>query len=202
MSNDGDYEAARVRLAANDAAVDAHREEMWRVVSRSWTEQAVQRRRRRVATAWGGLGLALAATLAVGILIGRGSTGLVPVDAPVATTARSGLPMAYRVVIGEHFKETETVLALFAAESAADADLSSAARRLAATTRLLIGSRAGRDPEVRRMLLELEILLAQISRLADERDAAERQVVREGLEDTAVLPRLRQMIPQDAGTQI
>jgi hypothetical protein len=52
------------------------------------------------------------------------------------------------------------------------------------------------------MLLELEILLAQISRLADERDAAERQVVREGLEDTAVLPRLRQMIPRDAGTQI
>jgi hypothetical protein len=66
----------------------------------------------------------------------------------------------------------------------------------------LIGSRAGRDPEVRRMLLELEILLAQISRLADERDAAERQVVREGLEDTAVLPRLRQMIPRDDGTQI
>ena len=202
MSNDGDYETTRVRLAANDAAVDAHREEMWKVVSRSWTEQAVQRRRRRVATAWGGAGLALAATLAVGILIGRGSTGPAPVDEPVARTPRSGLPMAYRVVVGEHFKEAETVLALFAAESAADADLSSAARSLAATTRLLIGSRAGEDPEVRRMLLELEILLVQIERLVDERDAAERQVVREGLEDTAVLPRLRRMIPQDAGTQI
>ena len=94
------------------------------------------------------------------------------------------------------------MLALFAAESAADADLGSAARSLAATTRLLIGSRAGEDPEVRRMLLELEILLVQIARLVDERDAAERQAVREGLEDTAVLPRLRRMIPQDAGTRI
>jgi hypothetical protein len=202
MSNDEDYETARVRLAANDAAVDAHREEMWRVVSRSWTEQVARRRRRRVATAWGGAGLALAATFAVGILIGRGSTGPAPVDEPVVRTPRTELPMAYRVVVGEHFKETETVLALFAAESAADADVSSAARSLAATTRLLIGSRAGRDPEVRRMLLELEILLVQIARLADERDAAERQAVREGLEDTAVLPRLRQMIPQDAGTRI
>src|SRR5262245_61519284 len=202
MSNDGDYEATRVRLAANDAAVDAHREEMWKVVSRSWAEQAVQRRRRRVATAWSGLGLALVATLAVGIRIGRGTTGPAPVDEPVARTPRSGLPMAYRVVVGEHFKEAETVLALFAAESSADADLSSAARSLAATTRLLIGSRAGEDPEVRRMLLELEILLVQIERLVDERDAAERQAVREGLEETGVLPRLRQMIPQETGTQI
>jgi hypothetical protein len=202
MSDDGDYGTARVRLAANDAAVEAHREEMWKVVSRSWTEQAAQRRRRRVAGAWGGAGLALAASLVVGIVIGRGSFGPTPVDEPVARTPRSGLPMAYRVVLGEHFKEAETVLALFAAESPADADLSTAARRLATTTRLLIGSRAGEEPEVRRMLLELEILLAQIAGLVEERDAAERQVVREGLEDTAVLPRLRQMIPQDAGTRI
>jgi len=202
MGNDGDYETTRVRLAANEAAVDAHREEMWKVVSRSWMEQAAQRRRRRVAGAWGGAGLALAASLVVGILIGRGSFVPVPVDEPVARTPRSGLPMAYRLVVGEHFKEAETVLALFAAESSADADLGTAARRLATTTRLLISSRAGEEPEVRRMLLELEILLAQIARLVDERDAEERQVVREGLEDTAVLPRLRQMIPQDAGTRI
>jgi hypothetical protein len=202
MGNDGYYETTRVRLAASDAPVDAHREEMWEVVSRSWTEQAVQRRRRRVATAWGGAGLALAATLAVGILIGRSSTPPPVVDEPVAATPRSGLPMAYRVVLGEHFKEAETVLALFAAESAAETDMATAARSLEATTRLLIGSRAGEDPEVRRMLLELEVLLAQIARLVDEGDAPGRQVVRQGLEDTAVLPRLRQMIPQQAGTRI
>lgn len=202
MNNDVDCDTTRVRLAANDAAVDAHREEMWKVVSRSWTEQAAQRRRRRAAGAWGGAGLALAASLVVGIVIGRGSFGPAPLDEPVARAPRSGLPTAYRVVVGEHFKEAETVLALFAAESPADADLSAAARRLAATSRLLISSRAGQEPEVRRMLLELEILLAQIARLVDERDAAERQVVREGLEDTAVLPRLRQMIPPDADTRI
>ena len=202
MGSDGDYETTRVRLAANDAAVDAHREAMWEVVSRSWAQQAAQRRRRRVAAAWGGAGFALAATLAVGILIGRSFTGPTAVNQSVAETPRRGLPTAYRVAVGEHFKEAEIVLALFAAEADAGVDLSDAARNLAGTTRLLIDSRAGEDPEVRRMLLEIEVLLVQIAELVDERDAAERQVVREGLEDTAVLPRLRQMIPDDAGTQI
>ena len=201
MSSDGDYETMRVRLAANDAAVDAHREEMWEVVSRSWAQQAAQRRRRRVGAAWGGACFALAATLAVGILIGRSSTGPAAVDERVAETPRRELPTAYRLAVGEHFREAETVLALFAAQADAGVDLNSAARSLAGTTRLLIDSRAGEDPEVRRMLLELEVLLVQIAELVDERDAAERQVVREGLEDTAVLPRLRQMIPDD-GTQI
>jgi|SRR5688572_4078165 len=201
MGSDGDYETTRVRLAANDAAVDAHREEMWEVVSRSWAQQAAQRRRRRVASAWGGAGFALAATLAVGILIGRSSTGPAPVDQPVAETPRRGLSTAYRVAVGEHFKEAEIVLTLFAAEADAGVDVSGAARSLAGTTRLLIDSRAGEDPEVRRMLLEIEVLLVQIAGLVDDREAAERQVVREGLEDTAVLPRLRQLIPDDA-TQI
>ena len=202
MSSDGDYEATRVRLAANDAAVDAHREAMWEVVSRSWAQQAAQRRRRRVAAAWGGAGFALAASLAVGILIGRSSTEPAAIDQPVAEAPRRELPTAYRVAVGEHFKEAEVVLALFAAEADAGVDLSGAAHSLAGTTRLLIDSRAGEDPEVRRMLLEIEVLLVQIAELVDEREAAERQVVREGLEDTAVLPRLRQMIPDDAGTQI
>lgn len=202
MSSDGDYESKRVRLAAHEAPANAHREAMWDVVSRSWTEQAAQRRRRRTAALWGGAGFALAASLAVGIVIGRSSTEPAAVDLPAAAAPRGGLPMAYRVAVGEHFKQAETVLALFAAQTGADADLGTAARNLAGTTRLLIDSRAGEDTEVRRMLLEIEVLLVQIARLVDERDAAERQVVREGLEDTAVLPRLRQMIPREAATQI
>jgi hypothetical protein len=67
---------------------------------------------------------------------------------------------------------------------------------------LLIDSRAGEDEAVRRVLLDVELLLVQIARVVGERDVAERQIVREGLEDSAVLPRLRQLIPQDRATRI
>ena len=43
--------------------------------------------------------------------------------------------------------------------------------------------------------LDLEFLLMQIARLVDERDATEREVVREGLDESTVLPRLRQLAP-------
>jgi hypothetical protein len=208
MGSDRDYDTTRIRLAGTDAAADAHREAMWSVVSRSWAEQAAQRRRRRTAAVWGGAGAALAATLIAGILIGRTSTLPGAIETPVVATPRGGLPTPYRVAVGEHFKQAETVLALFAMEpdlysdADTDADLSQAARSLAVTTRLLIDSRAGEDEEMRRMLLDVELLLVQIARLVGEQDAAERQVVREGLEDSAVLSRLRQLIPHDNAARI
>jgi hypothetical protein len=138
----------------------------------------------------------------VGILIGRTTTSPAAIETPVVATQRGGLPTPYRVAVGEHFKQAESVLALFAVGPDPDADLSRVARNLAATTRLLIDSRAGEDEAVRRVLLDVELLLVQIARVVGERDVAERQIVREGLEDSAVLPRLRQLIPQDRATRI
>ena len=200
MSNDTDYDTARQRLAKTSAAPDAYREEMWQHVSRSWQQQGRHRERMRVARVWGGAGFALAATLIVGIWVGRTTGPEIPQDALAATPVFGGcLPTPYRVALNEHLRSAETLLVLFgAAPESDDAELARSARELALTTRLLIDSRAGDDDEVRRMLLDLELTLVQISRLVDERDATERQVVRDGLADSGVLPRLQQLVPERA----
>jgi hypothetical protein len=143
----------------------------------------------------------LAAALVLGIIIGRQSAdpGIDAAGTPVVAEAEiTGhvLPAAYRRAVGEHLREAETVLVLFNSSVEPDAGLVGLARELAATSRLLSGSRAGEDPEVRAMLLELELLLMQVARVVDD-DPTERQVVREGTADEAVLARLRLMIAEE-----
>jgi hypothetical protein len=195
MSTERDYETARRRLAESTASPDPYVEELWEAVSRAWSVQAARRRRTRSVTGWTGAGIGLAAALLIGILIGRsGGHGGVPLagDATPRGPAAQSLPAPYRIAVGEHLRDAETLLASFDASGEVDAELVRSARELAAATRLLIGSRAGDDPEARRLLLDVELLLLQISRLVDAGDATERQVVREGLEESTVLPRLQQ----------
>jgi hypothetical protein len=87
---------------------------------------------------------------------------------------------------------------LFNSAEEPDEELTRLARELAATSRLLSASRAGGDPEVRTMLLDLELLLTQVARVVDA-DSMEAQVVREGTADAAVLARLRLMIAEEGG---
>jgi hypothetical protein len=84
------------------------------------------------------------------------------------------------------------LLVSFDTSGKVDADIVRSAHDLAAATRLLIDSRAGEDPEARLLLLDVELLLLQISRLMEGGDQTERQLVREGLEESSVLPRLQQ----------
>lgn len=185
--------------------VDPYREEMWGVISRSWREQAARRQRVRAARTWGGAGLGLAATLVAGILVGRWSTGVDTDDRPataiIADTITIERPLStpYRIALGEHFKDAETLLVLFDTSEETDAELIDRARELAAASRMLMTSRVGRDAEVRSMLLELELLLVQISRLVDDQDATETRIVRDSVENAGVLGRLQRMISEDAG---
>ena len=205
MSSDSD-ETVRGRMASPNALPDAYREQMWQTISRSWSEQAVRRDRVRAARQWGGAGLGLAAMLVLGVFIGRVSDvpGVVGEDygatALIAERALIGseLSVPYRVAVSEHLREAETLLVLFGSSTDVDDELVRLAGDLAATTRLLMDSRAGEDAEVRGMLLNLELLLVQISRLVDARDTTEQQVVREGLEGSTVLPGLRQLRPERA----
>ncbi len=177
----------------------AHREAMWEVVGRSWQEQAARRKRRRGVRAWSGAGVGLAVALTAGVFVGRWSAGPgvgeQPAPSVIADRISVGapLPTPYRLAVGEHFEEAETVLVLFDSAEEVDADLVVAARELAATSRMLMSSRAGRDAEVRSMLLDLELLLTQISRLVESRDPAEPTLVRDGIEESEVLSRLRRM---------
>jgi hypothetical protein len=194
MSTERNYETARRKLAETTASPDRYREQMWETVSRSWSAQAERRSRVQTLRRWTGWSLGLAAALVIGVFIGRsGDDG--SDAAPIADVAReaatSALPTPYRIAVGEHLRDAETLLSSFDAAGEVDADLVRSARELAAATRLLIGSRAGDDPEARRLLLDVELLLLQISRLVDSGDTTERDVVREGLEQSTVLPRLQ-----------
>jgi hypothetical protein len=196
MSTEGNYEAALRQLAESTASPEAHREQMWDAVSRSWSARAARRARLRSLTRWTGAGVGLAAALVIGIFIGRsGGDGLGPAltddGARPERAATTRLPTPYRIAIGEHLRDAEMLLSSFGAADEVDAELVRSARELAAATRLLIGSRAGDDPDARRLLLDVELLLIQISRLVDPGDATERDVVREGLAESTVLPRLQ-----------
>ena len=117
-------------------------------------------------------------------------------------TADPRLAMPYRLAVGHHFQQAETLLMLFETTGEADGELARLARELAATSRLLMDSRAGEDAEVRAMLLDLELLLAQITQLVDGDDAVEQQIVRDGVEDSGVLGRLRQLVPEESKSGI
>ena len=177
--------------------------DLWPAI-RARLAPVTSRRRRRAALPswWVMTGAGLAAALALGVFIGRQSMdrgGGEPGTAAVAENVPRERPLStpYRRAVGEHLRDAETVLVLFNSSEESDPDLVGLARELAATSRLLMESRAGDDPQVRAMLLDLELLLMQVARVVDT-DPTENQVAREGTADAAVLARLRLMIAVEA----
>ena len=142
--------------------------------------------------------------LAVGVGIGRLS---VPEpDRPARAVAEAATeprinPTAYRIAAEEHLAQSEAFLTLFRAslERPGDHRLASAtARQLLAGNRLLLDSPAARDEATRRLLEDLELVLAEIAQLAPGSPAQDLDLIRDGIERGDVLSRLRQAVP--AGT--
>lgn len=183
--------------------VDAYRETMWTVISESWAEQVARQRRMRKVHAWTGAGLGLAAMLVVGIFIGRWTSEVEDSESALAIRAdlvRAEYPISspIRIAVGEHFRKVETLLLLFKSSEQTDTELMALARELAATSRMLMASDAGRDAEVRSTLLDLELLLVQIARLGDATDAGETEVVKDGIAETEAVPRMRRFLAEAA----
>jgi len=117
----------------------------------------------------------------------------------VASAARGGAEGAasaapYRVLTAQHLAQAEALLTGFRAEApggggaAADAMW---ARDLLSTTRLLLDSPAARDPERRRLLEDLELVLAQLVLLPRADSPEERALIDRALRRGDVLTRLR-----------
>lgn len=183
------------------------RELMWARIDATRRERARRRQQLRVLySPWTRWGMGIAAALAIGIGIGRYTIDRdIETVPPVAVTpdpgvspARSGGRLAYRVAATEHLVRAETFLTSFRTDAEAgraDAEFWSGAGELLTSTRLLIDSPAAEDPMFRSLLEELELVLVQIVRLSAERGDGELQLVTEGLEHRALLPRLRSAIP-------
>ena len=190
----------RVREAAHDyhRPPPTPREEMWAAI-------VAERQRRRFAKRdvrrlrWG---LALAATLVIGIGLGRlvWPSGPALTSAPAGETTAEGTPRAaYRVVTAQYLARTEVLLTQFHAESRGgrlDPQFLASARDLLTTTRLILDSPAGNDPRLKVLLQDLELVLAQIIQLPTEPgETTELDLITQGLNQRSVLSRIRAATP-------
>ncbi|MBC7790078.1 MAG: hypothetical protein H7Z74_09035 [Anaerolineae bacterium] len=117
---------------------------------------------------------------------------------PAITRERS-TSSAYQIAAIQHLTQMEVLLTSFRSEAQGgrvmDDQLSVWAADLLGTTRLLIDSPAGEDQRLKRLLEDLELVLAQIAQLGPRRAGQEVEMINEAVEWRNVLPRLRSAIP-------
>ena len=188
-------------------------DEMWRAIEARHFGAARMPARRpfwRSAPTW----LAAAAALAIGVGIGRYAvpapgTAAAPIErvAESATTQERSatvlsdahLDVPYEVATSRYLGQTAALLIALPAEARTgqvDAQFASQARDLLQTTRLLLDSRAGDDPDLRALLSDLELVLAQVAGLRSARDRQELDLITGALEQRDVLPRLQSVVAQ------
>ncbi|MFI5228031.1 MAG: hypothetical protein ACHQWU_03110 [Gemmatimonadales bacterium] len=158
--------------------------------------------RRRV-----GWWVGIAATLVVGVALGRASMSLgagqrsaaPPPQTQVATVApapRSDtLAAPYDVETSKYLGQAAALLIALPSEAqagrAADTQFVGRAGELLTRTRLLLDSPAASDPSMRRLLEDLELVLAQVVRLENGHSRTELDLINKALEQRDVIPRLR-----------
>ena len=100
----------------------------------------------------------------------------------------------FSVAAERHFAQAESFLTLFRASVREGKDESLApatARELLVSNRLLMDSPAAQDPKVKRLLEDVELVLAQIAQLPAENRKADAQIINDGLEAGGILTRIR-----------
>ena len=177
---------------------DTPREEMWTRIRAARSAGRPAGRSAGPPVRWAVWVVAAAATLAMGVGIGRFTArpGDQSVQLAVGTTddpiEAAGASVAYRVAAGEHLQRVEAFLTLFRtdARSGRTPDVAPA-RALLINTRLLQQSQAARDPTLRTLLDDVELVLAQIALYESADDGEELNLITQGIEQRDVLLKLR-----------
>jgi hypothetical protein len=203
-----------------DAAETFHRppeaplEEMWRAIepraglcagaSEESASPMARAMRRFHAPTW----LAIAATLVIGIGIGRGSKSIghevvsrqpqqvAAVEPSPATTTRNdtALDRPYELETSQYLGQTAALLIALPSEAKSarvDQQFSARATDLLARTRLLMDSPAADEPAMHDLLEDLELVLAQVVRLRANGTRTDLDIINRALEQRDVIPRLR-----------
>lgn len=194
-------DAARTYRVPPDAPLDA----LWAGIEREAFTPPVTNR--RGAPGWRVLGVAIAASLVLGVSMGRlsvrtgATTGPAVASPPTATLTT--LPAAQSASAPYH-RETEVFLGntalLLAAlprkgsQGQAPSLLPEQATQLLNTTRLLLDSPVGTDPRMRELLQDLELVLAQVARLQPRRQNVELTMISQTLEERDLVPRIRSAV--------
>jgi len=208
MTDDEKLDAMIRRLAESyNRPPETPRTELWDQIER---ERALRRRRpvgeARSRLRWVAWAVGIAATLAMGVAIGRYTTPGAPttVTPPVVVGSANGqLPAAYRIAVGDHLSRVETFLSVFSAEAGRGPDrggeIDEPARQLLQRTRLLRDSPAGQDIALGALLDDIELVLVQIAAYAEAGNAQDLGFIEQGIKDRSVLLRLRATLPSRAG---
>jgi hypothetical protein len=147
--------------------------------------------------------LAIAATLVIGIALGRASMSLGTKTTPaptqtVASIANTVSDVPYEVETSKYLGQTAALLIALPSEvkaGRADEAFVGRAGELLGRTRLLLDSPASRDPQMKTLLEDLELVLAQVVRLQnDSTSRSELDRIARALEQRDVLPRLRSAV--------
>ena len=148
---------------------------------------------------------AAAATLVIGIGIGRVSTSVghetttpqqadLVAQAEPAQSADTLLDRPYAIEASQYLGQTAALLTSLSSDAKAassDVQLSMRASDLLARTRLLMDSPAANEPAMRDLLEDLELVLAQVVRLRGTGTRIDLDIINRALEQRDVIPRLR-----------
>ncbi len=172
------------------------REAIWARISASRanpTVPVVDLASRRRAS-WVGPLVALAATLLIGVGIGR--LTIPPASSEVAASQAARANNVVRFAAREHFGQVNALLTDYETGQVNE-DFHADARALLARTRLLLSAERLSDQSTRALLEDLELLLVQVARLAPVQDGqtAEREFIDDNLAERAIRLRLRDAIP-------
>ncbi len=115
----------------------------------------------------------------------------------------SNLPT--QVAAEEHFAEVDQLIATFASiqgseaseanNAQLEAEIGMWARSLLSTTQLLMDSPLGLDPQRRKLLSDVEMVLVQIAQLAPNQDPDDREITERSIEESQVRERLQDASP-------
>jgi hypothetical protein len=107
--------------------------------------------------------------------------------------------LPYRMAAMQHLVTTEALLVSLRSDVRAgrnDTTIAVWAGDLLGTTRMLIDSPAGRDPQLKQLLEDLELVLAQISRLPGAHgEAADLGLIDDAVRRREIMTRLRALSP-------
>jgi hypothetical protein len=178
------------------------REEMWTAIQKNRVTYRTPKRFAWKPLAWGGL--AAAAVLVIGIMIGNrmnvnGRPNIGENTGSVPRIDTTGPDRAFKIAAVQYLGETEEFLTLFRADvrqGAVDPNAAARARQLLSSNRLLMDSPAAQDPEIGRLLEDLELVLAEIARVSGTGTSQEEAgFIDDGIEEGGLLDRLRTAVP-------
>ena len=151
----------------------------------------------------------IAAALLIGVAVDRWALRraqeqrVATVPAPAAARPDAADPSKlYRLAAAQTLTQAEALLVAYRASDAPGRDpesvkqLGSWGRQVLTSTRLLLDSPAQRDPQLRALLDDLELVLVQIIRHSGAPlDTTDRALIDRALQDSRLLPRIRTAVP-------